>query len=144
MANNPIWPIGQIHNAAQVPLSGNPGTLPNMSDDVANWFQLLVFEKLVKTTTNFVVVEMTTPIQFQGVIFTPTTGRRLVMATNGQRLWKAKQVITWPGVLLAPDDVVTYEGIQYRVMVTGDFKQYGFASYDLCEDYIGSGPTVNP
>jgi hypothetical protein len=139
MANNPIWPVQPVWNANEVPLSSNPGTLPNVADTVANWFQLLVFEKIVKTVVNFQVVETTTPVQFQGVVITDPK-RSLVMNTNGQRMWKVKSLFCWPSVLLAPDDVVKYENVQYRVMAGADYKQYGLFEYWLTQDYTGSGP----
>jgi hypothetical protein len=141
MANNPIWPTQPLHNASEVPLSNNPGTLPNMSNVIAGWFQLVVMEKIVKTINNFQVVETTVPIQFQGVVFTEPT-RNLAMMPNGQRMWKVKKLVCWPTVLLAPDDVVLYEQQQYRVMMTGDYKQYGIMEYALLQDYTGGGPTT--
>lgn len=141
MPNRPIWPVGPLHNASDVPLSSNPGTLPNMSDAVGNWFQLTVFEKVVKTIVNFVVVETTVPVEFQGVVqtFTP---RQLMMKPEGQRRWKWKSVFCYPNVPLSPDDVIIYEGIQYRVMASNDFKQYGYWEFHIQSDYTGSGPTV--
>lgn len=142
MSNRPIWPVGPLHNAKDVPLSSNPGTLPNMADSVANWFQLLVFEKVIKSIVNFQVVETTTPINFQGFVET-NPKRTLVMATNGQRLWKVKTLFCWPTVQLAPDDVVIYEGVQYRIGATIDFKQYGYISYEILQDYVGAGPIIS-
>lgn len=143
MANRPIWPVQPIHDAADVPLSSNPGTLPNFSDAVGNWFQLLVFEKVLKQIINFVVVESTTPVLFQGYVqtFTP---RQLKMKPIGQREWKWKQILCYPNVPIGPDDVVIYEGIQYRVMESIDWKQYGYWEYHIQSDYTGSGPTINP
>lgn len=140
MPNNLIWPTQPIHNAKDVPLSSNPGTLPSVADDIMNWFQLLIMEKITKTIVNFQVVETTTPVQFQGVVTTEPK-RTVKMSSNGQRLWKVKTLYCLPTVPVAPDDVVTYEGIQYRVGSSIDFKQYGLVVYDLLQDYTGSGPT---
>lgn len=139
MANRPIWPVKPLHDAADVPLSSNPGTLPNMSDDVGTWFQLLVFDQIVKTVTNFRVIETTVPIQFQGVVqvFTP---RQLMMKPEGQRLWKWSSIHCYPTVSLKPDDVIVYQGIQYRVMAELDYIQYGYKEYHIIQDYTGSGP----
>lgn len=136
-----IWPVSPLHNASTVPLSSNPGTLPNMSDTVANWFQLCVFERVIKTIVNFQVVETTTPVQFQGVVMTEPK-RKLVQDAHGQRRWRTKTVYAWPTLQLAPDDVVIYDNVQYRVGATLDYKQYGYIGYELMEDYIGSGPTT--
>lgn len=142
MPNNPIWPVSPIGNACNVPLSSNPGTLPNMADTVANLFQLLVFEKIVKSIVNFQVVETTTPMNFQGFVATEPK-RTLVTASNGQRLWRVKIVWAWPTVQLAPDDVVIYDSVQYRIGASIDFKQYGIIGYEMLQDYTFSGPTVN-
>ena len=140
MPNPPIWPVQPLHDAADVPLSKNPGTLPNMSDVIGNWFQLLTFDKVIKTIVNFNVVETTTPLMFQGV-FQPFTKQKLMMKPEGQRLWKWFMVHAWPTLILNPDDVIIDQsGTQYRVMEKNDLKEYGFVEYDLVQDYTGSGP----
>lgn len=139
MANDPIWPVQPLHNAADVPLSDNPGTLPNLSDALSNWFQPLYFEKVVKQVANFVLAESTIPMQFQGIVIPEP--RNLVMASNGQRYWSSKRLFCWPGVELVPDDVVVYEQIQYRVLSRQNYRQYGYIEYVLVQDYTGSGPT---
>lgn len=112
-----------------------------MSDTVANLFQLLIFEKIVKVVdATYQVIETMAPVQFQGVVMTLPT-RKLVMRSQGQRRWKVKQLYCWPNVPLTPDDVVKYEGVQYRVGETEDFKQYGYFGFGLLQDYTGSGPT---
>lgn len=141
MANRPIWPAQPIHSAANVPLSSNPGTLPNMADTISNWFQLLIVEQVVKTIVNFQVVENTVPIMFQGVVEIMTP-RELMMKPEGQRLWRWKKIYCWPNVPLKPDDVVVYEDVQYRIMQATDYKQYGYREYHVMEDYTGSGPEV--
>jgi hypothetical protein len=141
MSNNPIWPIGPLHNAADVPLSSNPGTLPNVADDVMHWFQLLVFEHVTKTIVNFQVVETTTPVNFFGFVATEPK-RVLRMQPNGQRAWKVKIVWTVPTVILSPDDVVIYESTQYRIGATIDYKQYGIVGYEMLQDYTGSDPII--
>lgn len=134
-----IWPVKPIHNASDVKLNQQPGTLPNMSDTVANWFQLVIMERIVKTIVNFQVVEITTPMQFQGVVMTDPK-RTLKMTPEGQRRWKVKTLYCWPTLQLSPDDVVIYESTQYRIGASLDFKQYGYMAYEMIEDYTGSGP----
>jgi hypothetical protein len=134
-----IWAVQPLFNASSVPLDQTPGTLPNMADTVAGWFQLCYFEQVVKTIVNFQVVETTTPLQFQGVI-TPASPRQLAMRPEGQRKWKWLDVHAWPTLQLSPDDVVVYQGLQYRVWSKLDFTQYGYVKYSLVNDYTGSGP----
>ena len=54
-------------NANSVPLSDSPGTLPNMQSTLANWFQKVVFTRLVKETVNFILEETRIDYSFIGV-----------------------------------------------------------------------------
>ena len=135
-----IWPVQPIFNANAVTLDKIPGTLPVVSDVIANWFQLLTFEHITKTTINFQVVETTTPMQFQGVV-QPFTAQQLSIKPEGERSWKWYTIHAWPALSLVPDDVlVDQSGTQYRIMEKFDFKEYGYVLYHAVQDYSGSGP----
>lgn len=135
-----IWPTRPIHNAADVTLDKQPGTLPNVADTLANFFQLLTVRQVTKTVVNFQLSETATTVQFQGALM-PFPAQQLRMKPEGQRAWKWKKIFTWPSVTLNPDDIVlTQDGTQYRVMNKSDFKEYGYDEYDCTEDYTGSSP----
>lgn len=137
-----IWPTQPIWNAKDVSLANNPGTLPNMADTIANWFQLLTFKQVVKKTINFQTVETASPLEFQGVV-QPFTSQQLAMKPEGQRAWKWFTIHAWPTLILKPDDVIINQaGTQFRVMEKLDFKEYGYVRYEMIEDYSGSGPLV--
>lgn len=136
-----IWPVQPLTNAADKTLDQTAGTVPNVSGAVAGWFQLCRFEQIVKTVVNFVLVETTIPLLFQGVI-QPYTPQQLRILPEGQRLWKWYKVHAWPVLALVPDDIIVdQKGIRYRVMDKNDYSQYGFLEYSIVEDYNGSGPT---
>lgn len=140
----PIWPTQPISNAADLTLDQQPGTLPDMSGTVAGWFQNCYFEQVTKVVNeNAVVEETTTPVQFQGVV-QPLSPKQLSMKPEGQRAWTWLKVHAWPQLKLVPDDVVRYQGVQYRVMAQTDYTSYGYVEYDLAQDYTGSGPTEVP
>jgi hypothetical protein len=141
MPNPPIWPTQPIPNAKDTNLGQNPGTLPDMSGDIANWFQLIVMERITKAVVNFVVQETTEPVLFQGIV-QPFSANQLSMKPEGQRAWKWLKIICWANVPLVPDDVVVYEGVQYRVIDLYDWKQYGFREYNIQSDFTGSGPST--
>lgn len=137
-----IWPVQPIFNAGSVPLSKNPGTLPNMADTIMNWFQLLTFEQVTKTVdATFQVQETTTPLQFQGVV-QPFTAQQLRMKPEGQRLWKWYGIHALPVLQLSPDDVlIDQSGTHFRVMGKTDFTQYGYVYYETVQDYNPPTPT---
>lgn len=127
-------------NAKDVPLGANPGTLPNMSDALDSWMVPMVFINVVKTQVNFRTLEAGVPINFQGV-WQPLDQQQVNMKPQGQREWKWFQVHAQTGLILLIDQVITYQGVQYRVRGRWDYNEYGYVNYHLVQDYTGSGPT---
>lgn len=133
-----------ILNAANIPLNVQTGTIPNMGVALLDWFQYLTFTKIVKTTVAFQLVETPTNINFWGLI-TPTYGRDLHIESKGQRQWNRIEVFAQAGPTgsmldLNPDDVIFYDGIQYRVMNKKNYANFGYVHFQLQQDYTGSGP----
>lgn len=128
-----------IQNASDIPLSQNTGTLPQMGDALLSWFQAMVFTTIVKTVVNSLVVETPTNVSFQGV-WQPFTDQALLMKPIGQRKWKWFMLHADTTLSLEPDDVVTYQGTQFRVMAKKDYSPYAYIEYHLAQDYTGSGP----
>lgn len=128
-----------IQNGSDKLLGQNSGTVPDMSDVLTNWFQPMVFTKIVKEVINFQNVETPTEVDFQGV-WQPLSAQKLMMKPEGQRKWSWFQVHAYTNLQLEPDEVITYLGIQYRVMARYNYDLYGYLEYHLILDYTGSGP----
>lgn len=132
--------MGTIINACNIPLNQINGTVPDVSGALQSYFQPMVFTKIVKTVVNFQVVETPTRINFQGVI-QPFTDQQLKMLPEGQRTqWQWWTMHCEPAVILQPDEVVYYLGVQYRVMAKKDCTLYGYNQYTLQTDWVNSGP----
>lgn len=132
---------GPIFNARSVKLFNDPGTLPDVSGALLNYFQNMVFTRIVKTVINFVVTENPTDIVFRGVM-QPYTPQRLDIKMQGERNWIWNTLHAEPGLPLYPDDVVIYQKTQYRIMSKSDYSSYGYVEYKLVQDYTGSGPNT--
>lgn len=128
-----------ISNASDIPLGSNSGTVPNMSGTIENWFQPMTFTRIVKTVVNFQVKETPTNVDFQGV-WQPFSAKQLMMKPEGQRQWSWFTCHAEIGFELIADEVVTYLGVQYRVMQQTNYELYGYLEYHLIQDYTGSGP----
>lgn len=128
-----------IQNAKDVSLSQNSGTVPNMGDALLNWFQPITFTQIVKSIVNYQDVETPTNVSFLGV-WQPLSPQDVLMKSEGQRIWKWFTVHTQIQLPLAPDDVLTYLGVQYRVKGKLDYSIYNFYEYHLVQDYTGAGP----
>lgn len=132
-----------IKNASSIPLNQNSGTLPDVSGALLNWFQKMVFTRVTKKQVNYATVEEAENINFEGV-WQVMSAQSLSMKPTGQRDWKWFTVHAQPSLILIPDEVITYQGTQYRVKDKIDYKEYGYVEYGLVQDYIGSGPTTPP
>lgn len=128
-----------IQNGNAIPLNFQQGTVPNMSETITDWFQVMTFTKIVKTVVGFEVLEVPTSTTFMGVIM-PYTGRQLSLLPEGQRAWNWQTLFSQPVLTLFPDDVVTWLGKQVRVMSRKDYSLYSFQEYSLVLDWSGSGP----
>lgn len=128
-----------IRNAANVPLNKINGTVPDVSGAMQDRFQPMVFAKLIKTVQGFQLVENSAPIEFQGVIF-PFTPRELKILPIGERSWSWYSVFSESGIDLKTDDVIQYEGKNFRIMSKLNFTLYGYDQYTMVTDWSGSGP----
>jgi hypothetical protein len=131
--------MSTIANAASQPLNFKTGTVPDVSGGMTDWFQPMVFTQVQKETDAFQVVETPTNVSFRGVI-QPLTGRKLELKPEGQRAWTWLLLHSDPSLTLNVDEVVTYNGVQTRVMARKDFSLYGYVEYELVQDWTGAGP----
>lgn len=132
---------GPISNAKNRPINVQTGTVPNVGGALRNWFQPMTFTVVTKTNVAFQLVESAVEISFQGVI-QPLTGRRLEIKPEGQRAWNWSWLHADPSLSLDVDDVVTYLGVQTRIMSRKDYTIYGYVEYEIVQDWTGSGPPV--
>ena len=113
--------------------------MPNVRDTVLDWLRVLRFVKVVKLVQDFQTVEKELPIVLNGM-WTPLTGQALDIKPEGQRGWIWQRLITTSDVALVPDDqIVTPNGVRYRVMHKGDWDANGIIEYHLVQDYQGRG-----
>jgi hypothetical protein len=131
--------MSTISNGSNRPLNTRAGTVPQMGGALQNWFQPMVFTRVVKTVSGFQVVETPEDINFQGVI-QPFTDRQLFLKPEGQRAWTWFLLHADPVLKLDVDEVVSYLGEQTRVMSRRDYSIYGYVEYHLVQDWTGSGP----
>lgn len=129
-----------IINGKDTPLTQIRGTVPDVSGALQDRFQLMNFTTIVKSVVNFQVVETPTTTSFWGNI-EPMSDNQLRMLPEGQRTqWQWFNLYSEPAILLKPDEVVNYLGVQYRCMARRDYSLYGYMLFTLQTDWTGSGP----
>ena len=127
-----------IQNGKNTPLNVKTGTVPDVGGALLDWFQPMTFG-IVTKIEGIQVQETVEEIAFRGVI-QPMDGRTLMQKPEGERKWNWFQVHAEPQLSLNIDDTIVYLGTQYRVMKYKDFSLYGYAYFEIVEDYTGSGP----
>ena len=135
--------MATIANGNQVPLNVQMGTIPNVNGAMHDWFQSMVFTRVVKTPVGFQVLETALPIAFRGVI-QPLSGKKLMLKPEGQRAWNWQWLHADPSLSLDVDEVVNYLGVQTRIMSRKDYQIYGYVEYELVQDWTGAGPQALP
>lgn len=128
-----------ISNASNRTLNQNTGSVPDMGGALLSWFQPMTFGVITKTNVDFQVLETVTNTDFRGV-WQQLSPRLLQMKPEGQRSWNWFQVHSTPDLILEPDTIITYLGIQYRVMARIDHRLYNYIEYHVVNDYTGAGP----
>lgn len=131
--------MSPIQNGKDTPLNFKTGTVPDVSGGMTDWFQPMTFTQVAKSVVGFEAVETPTTINCLGVI-QPLSGRRLELKPEGQRAWTWLLLHADPSLVLGVDEVVTYNGVQTRVMSQKDYRLYGYVEYELVQDWTGAGP----
>lgn len=131
--------MATIGNGRNVPINVDTGTIPDVGQALTDWFQPMVFTRVVKEVVDFQDVETPEDIEFRGVI-QPYTERQLVLKPEGQRAWSWLWLHADPVLTLQVDEVVEYLGVQTRVMSRKNYGIYGYVEYELVQDWTGSGP----
>ena len=126
-----------IKNAANTTLNKTPGTLPDLSGGMMNWFQKITFKLIIgQTVVNFRAVDEVEDKNFSGVI-QPFTDQQLAIKATGERAWKWYTVHSDTTLDLKPGGKIIYQDTRYRVMSKANYTDYGYLKYEMVEDFQG-------
>jgi hypothetical protein len=123
-----------ITNAKDRLIGQQSGSLPNMMGTLGDWSRPIAMSIITKLTSNFQTVEEKRTIEFNGNIL-PMPAEQLRMKPEGERSWSWALLFAPSGVVLNTDDIVSIDGIPYRVMKRKNWSYYGFLCYEMIEDY---------
>lgn len=129
-----------IQNGNTVPINVQTGTIPDVSGALFDYFQYITFIQVTKTAIGFEVSEtQRTNTSFWGVMIPMT--KNLNILPEGQRAWRIWDCYSQVALPLQVDDVVEWQGSQFRVLARDNYLLYGYYHYTLTQDWTGSGPT---
>ncbi len=111
--------------------------MPQVDDALIDWMQDIILIRISQTVnSNRDVVVTETPIKFQGTI-QPLMPKKLIIKPNGNRFWSWLQIHT-PfelGKFIDDNDLISYKGQKFKVMLQNDYSLNGYFEYHLVEAY---------
>ena len=124
-----------IKSAGKQKLSENPA-LPSVAGVVETFLQTVLIGIISKTVVRGKTQEITSWRTVR--LSRQAMPEALAIRKEGERSWRWHVFHTTADVLLNTDDVVLFQGNQYRIMEKEDWGQYGFLKYNAIEDYSES------
>jgi hypothetical protein len=116
------------------PLISSSTSLPSMRGTMRGWTRPLVISLIRKQLVNYEVSEANAvTIQTTGVL-QPLAPEKLKLKPEGERSWVWK-TLHCAFADMQTDDVAILFGVRYRVMEKTSFADYGFAKYEMVEDF---------
>jgi hypothetical protein len=113
--------------------------MPQMTSTMSGWLVPITLGIVRKEQNGFTIREFVEEVSFKGV-WQPLEMSRLQIKEDGQRHWNWYWLHTPMDLKIKIDDVVMFQGQQYRVMSDKNYSLNGFYEYELIEDYTGAGP----
>ena len=129
----PFQPVAPISNGSDNTSLNVLSDVPQLTDSVLAYFQAMDLVRVIKKNIEGRLQEVRIPIATRG--FLQVFKQALKVRTDGQRLWKKKNLFLLPGPTLEPDDIVYIQDVSYRVMLVSDYSQNGYMRYGLVETY---------
>ena len=121
-----------IRSAGKLKISENPA-LPSVQGVVDTFLQAVKIGIITKTIIRGKTQEITNWKTIRASRQAMTES--LAVRKEGERSWRWHVFHVTPDVLLQTDDIVVFQGTQYRIMEKEDWAQYGFLKYNAIENY---------
>lgn len=123
-----------IHNARNKNLNDSVTTVPDVSAAIMSLLRpmqfILVKKQQIAGETQEIKRQVLTMASRQ-----PLKAQQLILKPEGQRAWKWEKIHAIPEYELYVDDIIVFNGINYRVMEKTNYSEYGFVEYDIAQDF---------
>jgi hypothetical protein len=96
--------------------------LPDMSDVLEEFSQSITLKRTTQTVVNFRPVETTVDSIIQAVV-QPANKEKINPAIID---WSLKYVLVHTAEIILNNDVILYNGLNYKAVEDGDYQDYGF------------------
>ena len=123
-----------IPNGRDLDMGQASAGLPDVSQAIMQMFQPCTVGIIKSTLVNGRIQTVVQKyVDTQGVRV--PRKRPLVISKTGERYWNAQDIYFLSDTLLNADDIFLFNKMQYRVMESQDWTEYGFNQYGCLQDY---------
>lgn len=109
-------------------------SLPKIQFALNCWEEQITMIKVSQSIVDYKTVNTEVTINFKGVV-QPLTAEALRIKPLEMRSWEWLMIHTRIGVELSTNDLVRFDGKEYKVMFDKNYERYGYFEYHLVEDY---------
>lgn len=120
-----------------LPLNMQSG-MPQMNAVFNGWTIRITFDVITQTIVNGFTVD--TPKQVTvDAVWQPLSPEQIALKPDGQRSWEWIQLhVRGKELVFATNDIVTRNGVKYKVMAVKDYTLNNYSEYHLIRNYQGS------
>jgi len=108
--------------------------IPKIQFALNGWESPITMIKVTQSIVDYVTVETKESISFKGVI-QPLTAEALQVKPLEQRSWEWLMIHTRINIELQTNDLIEYEGKQYKVMFEKNYSLNNYYEYHLVKNY---------
>ncbi len=108
--------------------------IPKIQFALNGWESPITLIKITQAKVDFEVVNTQEQISFQGVI-QPLNAEALKIGPLEMRSWEWLMIHTRINIELQTNDLIEYEGKQYKVMFEKDYSLNNYYEYHLVKNY---------
>tara|TARA_R110000824_G_scaffold132388_2_gene294852 strand:+ start:268 stop:603 length:336 start_codon:yes stop_codon:yes gene_type:complete len=109
-------------------------SIPKIQFALNCWQSPITLTKVTSTIVDYVKVTNNTDITFKGVI-QPLTPEALKLKPLETRSWKWLMIHTGIDAEIETNDLLEYEGEQFKVMFKNDYSLNNYFEYHLVKNY---------
>ena len=109
--------------------------MPKMSSTLSGWQSIIDLYVVTQTIVDGFPVPSRVLHKFRGTI-QPLSPEAIKLKSEGQRSWEWLQIHVVAGDLnLSNNDVIEYNGVEFKVMAKRDYTLNGYVEYHAVKDY---------
>ena len=108
--------------------------MPQMSAAFQGWFQAITLQIVTQNIVDGLLTKSYAPVNFRGTI-QPLSEKAIELKPEGQRAWTWLQIHCQPPAPLNINDVIVYNGQNFKVMALKDYTLNGYIEYHAVADY---------